>query len=40
MYLLHTKDEALENFKTYKTEVELKLGSVVKCFRLIEAEST
>ena len=26
VYLLHTKDEALDKFKVFKTEVELQLG--------------
>ena len=33
VYLLHSKDEALEKFKIYKTEVELQLGVPVKCLR-------
>ena len=33
MYLFHYKDEALEKFKIYKTEVELQLGVPVKCLR-------
>ena len=31
--LLHSKDEALEKFKIYKTEVELQLGIPVKFLR-------
>ncbi|PWA62269.1 zinc finger, CCHC-type [Artemisia annua] len=33
VYLLHTKDEALDKFKVFKTEVELQLGSLIKRFR-------
>ena len=33
VYLLHFKDEALDKFKTYKTEVELQLNNSVKCVR-------
>nr|GEY36992.1 zinc finger, CCHC-type [Tanacetum cinerariifolium] len=33
VYLLHTKDEALDQFKVFKTEVELQQGSLVKRFR-------
>ena len=33
MYLLHSKNEALEKFKVYKTEVELQLGISIKCLR-------
>ena len=33
VYLLHSKDEALEKFKIYKTEVELQLGMSMKCLR-------
>ena len=33
MYLLYSKDEALEKFKIYKAEVELQLGVPVKCLR-------
>ena len=33
VYLLHSKDKALERFKIYKTEVELQLGVSVKCLR-------
>ena len=33
VYLLHSKDEALDKFKIYKTEVELQLGIPVKCLR-------
>lgn len=32
-YLLHTKDEALDKFKVFKTKVELQLGSLIKRFR-------
>ncbi|GKB20903.1 zinc finger, CCHC-type containing protein [Tanacetum coccineum] len=32
-YLLHTKDEALDKFKVFKTEVELNQGSLIKRFR-------
>ncbi|GKD68324.1 zinc finger, CCHC-type containing protein [Tanacetum coccineum] len=33
VYLLHTKDEALDKFKVFKTKVELKQGSQIKRFR-------
>ncbi|KAL4561507.1 hypothetical protein LXL04_033674 [Taraxacum kok-saghyz] len=33
VYLLHSKDKALEKFKIYKTEVEVQLGNLVKCLR-------
>ncbi|GKA67029.1 zinc finger, CCHC-type containing protein [Tanacetum coccineum] len=33
IYLLHTKDEALDKFKVFKTEVELQQGSLIKRFR-------
>ena len=33
VFLLHAKDEALEKFKIFKTEVELQLGSVIKRLR-------
>ena len=33
VYLLHTKDEALDKFKVFKTEVELQLVSRIKRFR-------
>nr|GEY44316.1 zinc finger, CCHC-type [Tanacetum cinerariifolium] len=33
VYLLHTKDEALDKFKVFKTEVELKQESLIKGFR-------
>ncbi|GJU23224.1 zinc finger, CCHC-type containing protein [Tanacetum coccineum] len=33
VYLLHTKDEALDKFKVFKTEVELQQGSLIKRFR-------
>ncbi|GJZ61452.1 zinc finger, CCHC-type containing protein [Tanacetum coccineum] len=32
VYLLHTKDEALDKFKVFKTEVELQQGSLIKRF--------
>ncbi|GKD28416.1 zinc finger, CCHC-type containing protein [Tanacetum coccineum] len=32
-YLLQTKDEALDKFKVFKTEVELQQGSLIKRFR-------
>ncbi|GKD68141.1 zinc finger, CCHC-type containing protein, partial [Tanacetum coccineum] len=32
VYLLHIKDEALDNFKVFKTEVELQQGSLIKRF--------
>nr|GEU78695.1 hypothetical protein CTI12_AA067210 [Tanacetum cinerariifolium] len=34
VYLLHTKDEALDKFKVFKTEVELQQGSLIKRFRI------
>lgn len=34
VYLLHTKDEALDKFKVFKTEVELQLGSLIKRLRI------
>ncbi|GKC85059.1 zinc finger, CCHC-type containing protein, partial [Tanacetum coccineum] len=33
VYLLHSKDEALDKFKVLKTEVELQQGSLIKRFR-------
>nr|GEW14553.1 zinc finger, CCHC-type [Tanacetum cinerariifolium] len=33
VYLLHSKDEALDKFKIFKTEVELQQGSQIKRFR-------
>ncbi|GKB07820.1 zinc finger, CCHC-type containing protein [Tanacetum coccineum] len=33
IYLLHTKNEALDKFKVFKTEVELQQGSLIKRFR-------
>ncbi|GJV55880.1 zinc finger, CCHC-type containing protein [Tanacetum coccineum] len=33
VYLLHTKEEALDKFKVLKTEVELQQGSLIKRFR-------
>ncbi|GJW60293.1 zinc finger, CCHC-type containing protein [Tanacetum coccineum] len=33
VYLLHTKDEALDKFKVFKTKVELLQGSQIKRFR-------
>ncbi|GJY16031.1 zinc finger, CCHC-type containing protein [Tanacetum coccineum] len=33
VYLLHIKDEALDKFKVFKTEVELQQGSLIKRFR-------
>jgi transposase InsO family protein len=33
VYLLKTKDEALNCFKTYKDEVENQLEKKIKCFR-------
>ncbi|GJW37056.1 hypothetical protein Tco_0059976 [Tanacetum coccineum] len=32
VYILHTKDEALDKFKVFKTEVELQQGSLIKRF--------
>ncbi|GKB58389.1 zinc finger, CCHC-type containing protein, partial [Tanacetum coccineum] len=34
VYLLHTKDEALDKFNVFKTEVELQQGSLIKRFRI------
>ncbi|GJZ35313.1 zinc finger, CCHC-type containing protein [Tanacetum coccineum] len=33
VYLLHTKDEALDKFKVFKTKVELQQGFLIKRFR-------
>ncbi|GJV27571.1 zinc finger, CCHC-type containing protein [Tanacetum coccineum] len=33
VYLLHTKDEALDKFKVFKTKVKLQQGSLIKRFR-------
>ncbi|KAI3701767.1 hypothetical protein L6452_27096 [Arctium lappa] len=33
IYLLHSKDEALDKFKFYKTEVELQMNGLIKCLR-------
>ncbi|GJZ73659.1 zinc finger, CCHC-type containing protein [Tanacetum coccineum] len=33
VYLLHTKNEALDKFKVFKTKVELQQGSLIKRFR-------
>ena len=33
MYLLHAKDEALNKFKVYKTEVELEQNGLIKKLR-------
>ncbi|GKD81365.1 zinc finger, CCHC-type containing protein [Tanacetum coccineum] len=33
VYLLHTKDEALDKFKVFKTKIELQQGSLIKRFR-------
>ncbi|GKE01644.1 zinc finger, CCHC-type containing protein [Tanacetum coccineum] len=33
VYLLHLKDEALDKFKVFKTEVELQQGSLIKRYR-------
>nr|GEX27990.1 zinc finger, CCHC-type [Tanacetum cinerariifolium] len=33
VYLLHSKDEALDKFKVFKTKVELQQGSLIKRFR-------
>ncbi|GJR56231.1 MDIS1-interacting receptor like kinase 2-like protein [Tanacetum coccineum] len=33
VYLLNTKDEAVDKFKVFKTEVELQQGSLIKRFR-------
>ncbi|GKC24928.1 zinc finger, CCHC-type containing protein, partial [Tanacetum coccineum] len=34
VYLLHSKDEALDTFKVFKTEVELQQRSLIKRFRI------
>nr|GEW28906.1 zinc finger, CCHC-type [Tanacetum cinerariifolium] len=34
VYLLHSKDEALDKFKVFKTKVELQQGSLIKRFRI------
>ncbi|GJV68924.1 retrovirus-related pol polyprotein from transposon TNT 1-94 [Tanacetum coccineum] len=34
VYLLHTKDEALDKFKVFKIEVALQQGSLIKRFRI------
>ncbi|GKD63345.1 zinc finger, CCHC-type containing protein [Tanacetum coccineum] len=34
VYLLHTKDEAVDEFKLFKTKVELQQGSLIKRFRI------
>ncbi|GKA44605.1 zinc finger, CCHC-type containing protein [Tanacetum coccineum] len=33
VYLLHSKDEALDKFKVFKTKVELQQGSLIKRFK-------
>nr|GEW60926.1 zinc finger, CCHC-type [Tanacetum cinerariifolium] len=33
VYLLHTKDKALDKFKVFKTQIELKQGSLIKRIR-------
>ena len=33
VYLMHTKDEVLERFKVYKTEVELQSNAIIECFQ-------
>ncbi|GKA97324.1 zinc finger, CCHC-type containing protein, partial [Tanacetum coccineum] len=33
VYLLHTKDEALDKFKVFKTEVEIQQGAIIKRFK-------
>nr|GEU87005.1 zinc finger, CCHC-type [Tanacetum cinerariifolium] len=38
VYLLHTKDEALDKFKVFKTEVELQQWSLIKRFRTDRGE--
>nr|GEX72846.1 zinc finger, CCHC-type [Tanacetum cinerariifolium] len=35
VYLLHTKDEALDKFKLFKIDVELQQGSLIKRFRTV-----
>ncbi|GJR34365.1 zinc finger, CCHC-type containing protein [Tanacetum coccineum] len=39
VYLLHTKDEALDKFKVFKTKVELQQGSLIKRFRTDKEDS-
>nr|GEV71556.1 zinc finger, CCHC-type [Tanacetum cinerariifolium] len=39
VYLLHTKDEALDKFKVFKTKVELQQGSLIKRFRTDRREA-
>ena len=34
VYLLHTKDKAFKNFKIYKSEVEIQIGSKLKSLRI------
>ncbi|GJT44197.1 zinc finger, CCHC-type containing protein [Tanacetum coccineum] len=34
VYLLHTKDDALDKFKVFKTEIELQQGALIKRFRI------
>ncbi|GJT54513.1 zinc finger, CCHC-type containing protein [Tanacetum coccineum] len=34
IYLLHTKDEALDKFKVFKTKFELQQGALIKRFRI------
>nr|GFA22070.1 zinc finger, CCHC-type [Tanacetum cinerariifolium] len=38
VYILHTKDEALDNLKVFKTEVELQQGSLIKRLRTNRGE--
>ncbi|GKD58047.1 zinc finger, CCHC-type containing protein, partial [Tanacetum coccineum] len=38
VYLLYSKDEALDKFKVFKTEVELQQGSLIKRFRTDRGE--
>nr|GEV83361.1 zinc finger, CCHC-type [Tanacetum cinerariifolium] len=39
VHLLHSKDEALDKFKVFKTEVELQQGSQIKRFRTDRGET-
>ncbi|GJY06871.1 zinc finger, CCHC-type containing protein [Tanacetum coccineum] len=34
VYLLHTKDDALDKFKVFKTKIELQQGALIKRFRI------
>nr|GEX92836.1 zinc finger, CCHC-type [Tanacetum cinerariifolium] len=39
VYILHTKDEALDKFRVFKTEVELQQGTLIKRFKTNRGES-